>query len=789
MKKVSLLAFSSLAVIGSMLVVNPAAAQETDTAEDANANVITVTARKRTETDLEVPVAIKAIGAAQLERQGIRSLQDVAAITPSLTVSASTGASGGTIVLRGIGTPPAGAGTDSAISINIDGVTIAEGAVLRMGQFDLAQIEVLQGPQSLYFGKNSSGGIISLTTADPTDSPYAMLRAGYTFQSRNLLTEGVVSTPLADGLGVRLAVQRSDQKGYFINPLATDYALGVPTAAQIATYGPLPQASSRRLPEETNTMMRGTLKYESDLLTVRLKGTYMQRDGSDSFATGQLYYCPYGAPDSALGGNVAGIGDCELNKYGQPIGRNATQAEGGDPDYRDGTPYSDMKQYLFTGSVDYELSDGISLSSVTGYYKLDLITGDIVTSSPYPAVGSVVRTKRNDFTQELRLTTDLDSPLNGMFGLYYQNGDNFADVEAYIPAFGGALDPPSYYVDTRTYGIFGQLTYALADDTVFLSAGGRYTDEKKDLRVVNGGVNIEDVFSRKSIRSKKFSPEVSASWRPSRDTNVFLTYKKGTKSGGFNLSALLPPNFVGNDIGFDDENAEGFEGGVKSLVMDGQLRLDLTAYRYTYKDLQVSIFDPTLGSTATQNAATARIYGVQFNTSYTPRSIPNLNIGASVNYGHSRYLDYMAGCYVGQTAATGCVNQRQDLAGRPLTAAPDWTGAINASYDFAINQSDTRIGISAGANYSDRFEAVYNQPPNSAQRSSVNIDAQLRLFNEESGWELALIGKNLTNKMRVRWGIEAPFTPSIPGNLADLYGVPNEPRMIMLRATVKLGDK
>ena len=99
-----------------------------------------------------------------------------------------------------------------------------------------------------------------------------------------------------------------------------------------------------------------------------------------------------------------------------------------------------------------------------------------------------------------------------------------------------------------------------------------------------------------------------------------------------------------------------------------------------------------------------------------------------------------------------------------------------------------RSGLSAGANYSSGFQAVYAQPPHSSQTKSVNVDAQLRLFNEDNGWELALIGKNLTNQLRVRWGIEAPFTPTAGGR-SDLYGVPNEPRMLMLRATMKFGGK
>ncbi len=777
---------------------------------EASGNVIMVTARKRSETDLEVPIAIRALGAEQLDRQGIQSLADVAATTPSLNVSPATGNSGGTITLRGIGTPPAGPGTDQAVSINLDGMTITDGLAVRMGQFDLQRIEILQGPQSLFFGKNSSGGIVSLVSADPTDFPYAMLRVGYGFEARQLLTEAVVAGPITDKVGARLAFYRSDMDGYFKNPLAYNYEDGMPTPDQIALFGPLPRAASKRAPAETNTGIRGTLTFNpTDRLSMKIKGTWSKQDGSDSFATAQQYICPEGVPTVTNFGNVAGIGDCELNEWTNPVGRNVTEVEGGDPQFGDGTPFADVRQVLVTGSVDYEVADGIMLSSVTGYYDLKLRTGEVVTASPYPQLGSAVRNARQDFTQELRVTTDLDSPLNAMFGLYYQDSTFDADVSAVVGL--GNIPSPIYNIDARAYSIFGQLIYDLTDQ-IEISAGGRYTDEKKDLTVFSrlDDAFITGLFPRSNVSSKRFSPEVTLSYRPNGDTNTFITYKKGSKSGAFNLSALLFPPYETQDISFNDELVEGFEGGVKTVMMGGQLRVDLTGYRYTYTDFQVTVFDPVLAVTGTRNAAKVRNYGVQLNTSYSPDDVPGLNLGFGVNYGKARYKDYLASCFTGQSQAEGCIFAQdqsgdivgpterggfQDLSGKALSYAPDWTGNFNVNYELPISSGGTMAGMSFGATYQSAYESTFNQVPGSRQDASVNLDATLRLFEEDGRWELALIGKNLTNQLRAKYSFEQPFTPgvadpgtgSVDGPLyrSDVFGITNAPRTFMLRLTFK----
>ena len=521
-------------------------------------------------------------------------------------------------------------------------------------------------------------------------------------------------------------------------------------------------------------------------------------------------------PAPASLANVAGIEDCEINKYSAAVGRNTTSVEGGAASYRDGTPYAELDMFLISGSIDYELSDAFLLSSNSSYYETKLREGDVQTHSPYPLLGSTVRNVRTDFQQELRVTSDLDSPLNGMAGVYFQDGTYSAHPEAHLAVL-GALPTPYYYVDSRTYAVFGQLTLDLLDDKLQLSAGGRYSDEKRTLEADLLGMAVEDVFASKEVNSSSFSPEVTVSFRPNNRTNFFVTYKKGVKSGGFAIVSVLPPDITDFDLSFRDEVAEGIEGGVKTVVFDDQLRFDLTAYRYDYSDFQVTVFDPTTSTTGVRNAAEVRTWGVQLNTNFAPDSVPGLNIGASVNYGNARFREYLANCYTGQTQADGCIYRldgtvvdpvadpterafNQDLSGRPLSAAPDWTGNINANYDFDISGGGTRLGLSASATYQDKYEVLYNQPPGSQQSKAVNVDATLRLFNDDDGWELALIGKNLTDQLRVRWGAEVFSAPGLTvdpltgvssgdGIRSDNLGFTNAPRTIMLRLTFKpFGD-
>src|SRR5690606_4667607 len=176
---VAMMSAASAAAQESAPAGAPAIEAGSETASD-----IVVTARRRDETSIAIPVAVTALGQAQLERMSVTTFSDLASLVPSLKVGEVSGGIGGTIVLRGVGTT-AGSNPsfEQTVSVNLDGVQISRGSTLRLGQIDMERIEILKGPQALFFGKNSPAGVISIKTADPGDSLEVIARTGYEFNA------------------------------------------------------------------------------------------------------------------------------------------------------------------------------------------------------------------------------------------------------------------------------------------------------------------------------------------------------------------------------------------------------------------------------------------------------------------------------------------------------------------------------------------------------------------------------------------------------------------------------
>jgi iron complex outermembrane recepter protein len=155
---------------------------------------ITVTARERDETLIDVPVVVTAVSGQALQQRGVTNLDGIARLVPQLLIGNQSGSvQGGNISIRGIAGPDSNPFGDQAVSFNIDGVQIAKGFVRRMADTDIAQVEVLKGPQALFFGKNSPAGIVSIRTADPTDTFEAKATVGYETEASEFRTEAFVA--------------------------------------------------------------------------------------------------------------------------------------------------------------------------------------------------------------------------------------------------------------------------------------------------------------------------------------------------------------------------------------------------------------------------------------------------------------------------------------------------------------------------------------------------------------------------------------------------------------------
>ena len=325
----------------------------------------------------------------------IDGYQAVAKLTPMLIISPATGPYGGNLTLRGVASPTSNASSEPAVTINIDGVPLSYGGVVRMGNIDIGQVEVLKGPQALFFGKNSTGGIVSMRSAEPTSTFQSQLSAGYEFNAHQVDLDGYVSGPVTDTLDMRLAGRFSRQRGFFRNV----------APARSIDYAPGTDEEGVRL--SANWM-------PTDRLTVKLRATYDHVRENGSYTTSQKIACPLGAAQGP--GAIAGTDDCKPNDtvVFAAIPSAAIQAVTGNPAWNSDSNFLKVRQYLISSDISYKLTDDITLNSVTGWYGIRQRVIDAQTSGARFFIGGLSSVRKNAFSQEVRLSyASPDSPRCG----------------------------------------------------------------------------------------------------------------------------------------------------------------------------------------------------------------------------------------------------------------------------------------------------------------------------------------------------------------------------------------
>lgn len=799
MKKIFLLSVAVSAIAPGLAMAQSGPAPEETTA--SGSDEIIVTARKREERLLDVPVAISAISEQAIERYATDSLTAVGQQVPQLIIAESQNQVGGSINLRGIGAGVSNPSTEQSVTINLDGIPVSYGNAVRLGQLDIQRIEVLKGPQALFYGKNSPGGIISLVSKDPTNRFEAQLRAGYEFAADQRFVEGIVSGPLSDTIGARLVGYYSKEDGWFRN-------IGVPVAGR--TPGPVARSNNGE-----DIFFRGTLTYDAPGGNFRAKAKInygeRERDGVGPGGFAQLVYCPNGV--SQTSGRAE---DCGLDRYFANVALRP-EAAALHPALRDGVPFADSEQLLASLTADLDISDTLTLTSVTGYYDISEKSFDSFTFTTVPAVSATNDIKIKSISQELRLNTNFDGPLNFMVGGFYQDGE--FRISQVVPVdLGGACPsatcfntPFSFYdQDTEAYSIFGQARYEFTEQ-LEMSAGARMSWENKTLAGLVNGTPFEILNPRQEYND--FSPEVTLTYKPNRDMTLYAAYREGFTSGGFNTvpTALRSPAFptlAARDLSYGQMTAKGGEVGFKGYLVDRQLLLDVVGYYFKYSGLQLSSWDPQAFAQRTQNAGGAKVRGVEASATFSPRAVEGLELRSTVAYNKATYSEFIGACYPGQSIAAGCnliprdstldpstfgtdANPftSQDQAGQSIARAPRWTINLGATQDFHINE-----GLGASAS----FDAVYTSSymPHieafapARQAGHWILNGNISLYGgDDRDWTLSLIGRNLTNKLVAISGGQVAFVGTGTGTntttLPDLYGSVNPPRAVVLQLTVK----
>jgi iron complex outermembrane receptor protein len=803
--------------IGSISIPSIASAQ--DAAEEDEV-IITVTARKQAESLQDVPVTVSAVTADTLENYGVNQVQDVASRIPTLNVQVGGSGSGGSISLRGVGSSAISASFDSAVAFDMDGVVMSSMRLVQAGFFDVAQIDVLKGPQSLFFGKSASAGVFAIRSADPTNSWEVGGKASYEFEERGYVVGGYVSGPISDTLGIRVAAQYTDASRYnLIQP-------------GITTVNP-----TRGLQDFVGRL---TLNWEpSDQFRANLKLNYItnRNDGASAFAD---THCGFnGRADEVilLGGAIAipSGANCNFKDKFYAVVDPSTTATQKFPDgsagnkYYKGQPFGRTDIFFGRLNMAVDLTDSLTLSSVTGVMDLESIdlesysyTGVGPAFNPNgvpvgliaPALAAINTPGRalgmgssdplnatQQYSQELRLASDFSGPFNFQLGAFYewreldfntsQQAVNISII-APDPITGNTYD---YYkkhkTKTDTLSFFGSFSYDLTDE-LELAGGLRWTKEKKTNTITvpyvhrflgPGPAFIGSGFFSGPIdfRDSNVSPEVSLRYKVTDDISVYAAYKTGFKSGGIDNSAL-PSNSLSaaalsgdfSSLIYQSETAKGGELGAKMQFADRTLTINTSAYYYVFKDLQLQNFNSTTVQFVTFNASELTSKGADLDWAWTT-PVEGLRFSGGLAYTSAKFTDDL---FIGRNPDTQFAESdparnpalRENLRGRQASRAPKFSG--NVAFDWEVPVSDS---LAFGLNGNMAFASSYWTANNSnftieerpfgdfKQDGYVTFDGSISIGAPDKTWKLSLVGVNLTDKAYVLTSGTRPFAAGATG--------------------------
>lgn len=711
---------------------------------------LVVTAQKREQNLQDVPVSVNVVGGEAISEGGIGNLEEMSALVPNLSINQSP--QNLSIYVRGLGSGD-NQGFEQSVGLFIDGVYAGRSKQFQAPFMDVASVEVLRGPQGTLFGKNTIAGAMTVNTAKPTDDVEAHLKTSYEPRYNSYDVEGVISGPITDTLKGRLAVSQSETGGYLKN---TNSAIDDDE------------------PEEKSAIVRGTLVWDaSDNLEVIAKYEW-----GHSESTGRAYRM------DGVGVWGAALQAADPNWDPSDESERTTNTE----------EEADTNSDSFTLTMNYALGE-YELTSITGYseFKYDeVVDGD---STSLDALRMPQSQEFDQWSQELRLTSPLGGEIDFIAGLYFQTSDfdlhrrmdtrlaeyNFVDPAlGFVPEAGAYSD---YNQKSDTYAAFGSVTWH-ATEQVHITGGLRYTIEEKEAtrNMVYTGYDtyaaLADVYNPAVVpavygaavagmqqlgvyehevegdrSAENVSPSLKVQYDLSDDVMLYASISKAFKSGGYN--AIGNQGYEAGQYGaqpnpfdFDEEEALAFELGGKTVLMDGAAQLNFALFRTEYSDLQVSSFQ---GDTfIVGNAAEAVSQGLEVDG--TMRLSETLFLNASFAYLDAHYSEYEnATCTAAQSAAAGFGNPcSQDLTDKDLANAPEWSGNIGLDQEFILSDNlllRTHVDVA----YTGEQYLASDLDENSKEDSHITANARVALSDAEGSWEVALVGKNLTDEEVRTW--------------------------------------
>ncbi|MGB7739092.1 MAG: TonB-dependent receptor [Steroidobacteraceae bacterium] len=710
---------TALAPLCLGLPVGAAHAQSAPTA--AALEEIVVTARKREETLQTVPLSIAAFSAETIESAGINTMDDIAALTPGFTMAPLFGGGAQTPVIRGqsttIGEPNVG--------FFVDGVYQASrGLMDAMLGDSVSRVEVVKGPQSALYGRNTFAGAVNIVTSRPSDELGGMIEARYgDYDTQEL--RGSVSGPITDWLGFRLGGTYASSDGYYTNDL-----------------------NGNNLDDRSTGVLAGSLEASpTEDLDIRLRVAYSDTSDGDD-------------PIRYVANNI------ELFSPAGPSFPAVYQLYGGEMhafDKYSVTPGHQDREVTQTSlSIDWSVGD-YTLTSITGYNDLSY---DNAVDTDYSALSVNYATTLQDiteFSQELRITSPGDQRLTWLGGAYYYDsqtdthleslyGADALSIAAAVPAslrrflVGGLIN--DLVEETNSFAIFGQIGFNITERWS-VSAEGRWTDETKKIHSVDQS-QLTGLVTGTFVDEadfQNFVPRFTVDYKMSDDVLLYASAAEGVKVGGFNVvtvaGAILPEERT-----YDPESAWNYEIGAKTAWADGRLTLNAAAYYIDWTDQIVRALGQT-GALLNVNAGKTSVQGIELEARARP--FDGLTLDAGIAYTDSSYDDYT----FGTLAAIGV---DPVLDGTRLQYVSEWQGFISGQYTYPV---------SATLDWVSRADLSYQSDQSAVQTADAYVgdatNLNLRTGFDWDRYSVRLWVENLTDEDAALVGT---FTPN-PGRRFD----------------------
>ena len=724
MKGLNHLLLSGAAIAAMTAYVTPASAQAANddaaTASESagSGNEIIVTAQKREQSLQDVPISMEVVSGQKLAEFNSNDIKAVMNYTPNVFVQSTAG--NDVIYIRGFGSPPANFAFDQSVSLYVDGVYAGRSRQAQAPFFDLARVEVLRGPQGTLFGKNTAAGAVSVVSAGPTSTPEGAFTALYNFDHEGFDVSGYISGPISDTLSARLAYKIVNQDGYIRN-LATNHDD----------------------PEVRQQLARLTLKWEpSSDFDYTVKAEYANRDVIGGIT---------------VASSLTGPQTPRTTRF---LERSALGDEG-----------TKTESVMLSGTGNIALGD-YTLTSVTGYswFNADIVNGFDQTipggggAATNNSVYNSFPERFDKFSQELRILSPTGRTFEFIAGAYYDRStyrldqlQGFNILDLFGSPYFGRIDS-RFNQKAESWSVFGQGTLNVSD--AFRVIGSlRYSHTKKDAdfaaRLIYGPFALRPISSAKgSLSEGNVDPSITLQYDVAPRVMVYATYGRGSKSGGFVSNTL---GTVDATFSFEPERSTNYEAGIKSTLAGGAIVANISAYHTEFKDLQVSVYQPETSTYLTGNAASATSKGIEGSLSIFP--FPNFDIVASGAYQDIKYDDYPgAACLASQPLT--CTPTTNNLAGYSPAYTSKWTGSVTAHAGFDL-PSDLKLDITGvAAGRSKYFDSDDQSPIYGVQKGYVKLDLRVQLADRNAGWHLAVVGKNLTNKLTTGsvFRLPAPIT-------------------------------